>query len=144
MTKLPINIVLIAFSLLGCADDRYIYRNTSTMQLCMSYLTLPSINIHQSARAQELSRRGENCNQYLEAAGLRQQKDAAFDNQMRAINAPTQPQNAQPSSGGGDARGIAFLKRERSQGFNKICFYDRLGSEVAITIGITDLCPLTL
>jgi hypothetical protein len=27
---------------------------------------------------------------------------------------------------------------------NKICFYDHLGSEVAITISATSLCPLTI
>ena len=38
----------------------------------------------------------------------------------------------------------AFLKGERTSGFNKICFYDNMGSEVAITIKSTDLCPLTI
>lgn len=40
--------------------------------------------------------------------------------------------------------GTAFLKGEKVSGMNKICFYDHLGSEVAITIKATDLCPLTL
>lgn len=40
--------------------------------------------------------------------------------------------------------GTAFLKGEKTSGFNKICFYDNLGSEVAITIKSTDLCPLTI
>lgn len=37
-----------------------------------------------------------------------------------------------------------FLKGERISGFNKLCFYDCLGSEYAITIGSTSLCPLTV
>ena len=40
--------------------------------------------------------------------------------------------------------GTAFLKSEKTSGFNKICFYDHVGSEVAITIKSTDLCPLTI
>ena len=38
----------------------------------------------------------------------------------------------------------AFLTGEKTSGFNKICFYDNMGSEVAITIKSTDLCPLTI
>ena len=40
--------------------------------------------------------------------------------------------------------GVAFLTGERTSGMNKICFYDHLGSDVAITIGSTQLCPLTI
>ena len=40
--------------------------------------------------------------------------------------------------------GTAFLKGEKTSGMNKICFYDHLGSEVAITISATSLCPLTI
>ena len=40
--------------------------------------------------------------------------------------------------------GAAFLKGEKTSGFNKMCFYDQLGSEVAITIKSTELCPLTI
>jgi len=40
--------------------------------------------------------------------------------------------------------GTAFFKYERISGLNKICFYDHLGSEVAITIKSYELCPLTL
>ena len=38
----------------------------------------------------------------------------------------------------------AFLKYERLAGMNKICVYERLGSEYAITIRATELCPLTI
>lgn len=37
--------------------------------------------------------------------------------------------------------GAAFLKGERAAGTNKICFYDHLGNEVAITVKAIDLCP---
>ena len=40
--------------------------------------------------------------------------------------------------------GLAFLKYERISGMNKICVYDHLGSDVAITIKSYQLCPLTI
>lgn len=40
--------------------------------------------------------------------------------------------------------GMAFFKYERTSGMNKICVYDHLGSDVAITIQSTQLCPLTI
>lgn len=40
--------------------------------------------------------------------------------------------------------GTAFLKYERISGLNKICVYDYLGSEYAITIKSVELCPLTI
>lgn len=40
--------------------------------------------------------------------------------------------------------GVAFLKGERVSGMNKICYYDHLGSDVAITVSSVALCPLTI
>ena len=40
--------------------------------------------------------------------------------------------------------GIAFFKYEYISGMNKICVYDHLGSDVAITIQSYQLCPLTI
>ncbi len=40
--------------------------------------------------------------------------------------------------------GMAFFKYERISGMNKICVYDYLGSDVAITIKSYQLCPLTI
>jgi hypothetical protein len=39
---------------------------------------------------------------------------------------------------------LAFFKYEQPAGLNKICFYDHLGSDVAITISAVELCPLSL
>ena len=40
--------------------------------------------------------------------------------------------------------GTAFLKYERVSGMNKICVYDHLGSEVAITKKSWQVCPRTI
>jgi len=37
-----------------------------------------------------------------------------------------------------------FKTGERRSGMNKICYYNCLGSEYAITIGAVQLCPLTI
>jgi hypothetical protein len=37
-----------------------------------------------------------------------------------------------------------FKTGERTSGMNKICYYDCLGSEAAITIKSTELCPLSI
>ena len=37
-----------------------------------------------------------------------------------------------------------FKKGEYTSGFNKICTYNCMGSDVAITIKNTQLCPLTI
>ena len=39
---------------------------------------------------------------------------------------------------------VCFKTGEKTSGMNKICFYDCLGSAAAITIGATQLCPLTI
>ena len=37
-----------------------------------------------------------------------------------------------------------FFKGERTSGMNKICYYDCMGSEAAITISSVSLCPLSI
>ena len=39
---------------------------------------------------------------------------------------------------------MCFFKGERTSGMNKICYYDCLGSEAAITISSISLCPLSI
>jgi hypothetical protein len=39
---------------------------------------------------------------------------------------------------------MCFKTGERVSGMNKICYYDCLGSTVAITISSIELCPLSI
>ena len=39
---------------------------------------------------------------------------------------------------------VCFKSGELTSGMNKICFYDCLGSEAAITVSAVSLCPLTI
>jgi hypothetical protein len=38
----------------------------------------------------------------------------------------------------------AFFKYEYTSNMNKICVYDHLGSDYAITVSAVSLCPLTV
>jgi hypothetical protein len=49
-----------------------------------------------------------------------------------------------PQVGGGVAQGGALFRSEARAGLNKICYYDRAGSQVAITVGSAEFCPRTL
>ena len=40
--------------------------------------------------------------------------------------------------------GTAFLESEYTQGFNKVCVYDRVGSVDTLVVSATSICPLTL
>ena len=44
-----------------------------------------------------------------------------------------------------DAAGVVcFKKGEKTDGMNKICYYNCMGSEAAITIDATEICPITI
>ncbi len=50
----------------------------------------------------------------------------------------------QPGATQATAGPVGFYKREYLSGANKICFYDRMGSEVVITIPATSLCAISI
>ena len=52
-------------------------------------------------------------------------------------NTPSTTLNTQTTPGTG------FLTGETISGFNKMCFYNRVGSTVALNIPSTSICPLT-
>lgn len=39
---------------------------------------------------------------------------------------------------------VCFKSGEQISGMNKICYYNCLGSQAAITIGAVELCPLSI
>lgn len=49
-----------------------------------------------------------------------------------------------PVTRGVDVAVTCFSAGEQEAGMNKICYYDCLGSTVAITISAIGLCPLTI
>lgn len=39
---------------------------------------------------------------------------------------------------------VCFATGEQRSNMNKICFYNCGGSQAAITVGVVDLCPITI
>jgi hypothetical protein len=84
----------------GCATNTAdSYRNTPTAQLCMDYLTLPSYNINQEARAQALANRGENCSSYTGVARTRIEANSAMQNSLNALQQQGVQQQITPQQG---------------------------------------------
>ena len=50
--------------------------------------------------------------------------------------------NVPAQRGYGSGGKTGFLKGERAQGMSKICYYDVLGEDYALTISAVKLCPL--
>lgn len=57
---------------------------------------------------------------------------------------PTQPPQTRHNDGNVQVAVMCFKTGERESGMNKICYYDCLGSEAAITIKSFELCPLSI
>src|SRR5574337_503737 len=141
---------LAAFSQVGCVSmygtpGERMTKNaqSSSYSLCLglAQATLAPYQVREEW-ARELQRRGENCSQYSNAiSATMQQNQQQMQLGLQLLSPPVQ--QAVPA-GGGVGGGAAFLKREYTSGFNKICVYDRLGSEVAVTIGAAQICPLSL
>ena len=97
--------------------------------LCKAY-TPRELYSPSSSVINEVARRGLNCSniyQYVPTPIIIQQVPA---NQAYAPQSPQQ--------------GVqGFYKSEVVSGMNKICFYDRLGSTVALTISAVSICPLS-
>lgn len=68
----------------------------------------------------------------------RAQQDAATTDLAAKLLSPPQPATATPIT----KPPGAVLRGSTISGFNRICYYDHMGSAVVITIRSTDLCPL--
>ncbi len=117
------------------------YDQQSEMKLCVDYMSLPEINIYQADRAAAIQRRGIDCSPYIEMARLKSQRDDAFQETLFRLNQMNLGTTNNYSYGTSSA--VGFLKGETISGFNKICFYDKLGDTYTINIPNTSLCPLT-
>lgn len=96
IVKKSLIIVGSIFILNGCAVNKD-YSSAPSSKLCMDYLTYPSANIYQNARAQELARRGENCQEYMGMARARREADAQYENSLNNLQKAGQPQQRTPT-----------------------------------------------
>jgi hypothetical protein len=63
---------------------------------------------------------------------------------MLVLVASASSVSAQPVAKQRYAEITCFKTGEKTSGMNKICFYDCLGSEAAITVSAVELCPLSI
>ena len=88
------------------------------------------------AWASELQRRGENCSQYSSTIQARQASD------IQALQLANQLQQRRPAQSSAPAM-TAFLRHNYVSGANRICVYDRGGSQFVTTIPAASICPLS-
>lgn len=69
-------LILAALLLAGCASTETM-QTQPDMKLCVDYMTLPSFNIHQGKRAEEIARRKLDCSQYAGMIAAKWKADAA-------------------------------------------------------------------
>lgn len=62
---------------------------------------------------------------------------------MGGASAPNQPMHS-PAQSPAPVRTTCFARGESVSGFNKICYYDCLGSAYAVTQSSVSLCPITV
>ena len=79
MKKLILLLIAMAY-LYSCAPVDYTYYNNySDEDLCVSYLTAASYNVHQPARKQQIEMRKLDCTKYVDLARLKMEKEARED-----------------------------------------------------------------
>lgn len=70
---------------------------------------------------------------------MTREQNAQFNRGVDTIIRARQPQAVYPNT-----RPLGFYKGDAVSGFNRICYYDRVGSVEAVTVPATQLCPLNL
>lgn len=124
----------------------------SSYTLCEAVVVnLNAAPVVREAWARELHRRGENCRQHLPTIQARMQARATAEAEHqkrledidRYLAAQKAQQAAQQAANPPPQQATAFYKRDYISGVNRICVYDRLGSQYVVTIAVTQICPLT-
>jgi len=125
--------------LCGCASNEEILsgmRNQSDRELCMDYMTLPSMNFQHSHRAHVIKERRLDCWKF---GNVNQERDNADERFQKGLDRLARPQQQYPTSNGISCH----YTRDVISGMNKICYYNCVGSAHAVTVGAANICPLT-
>ena len=110
-----------------------LYDGMSEKELCTSYYSNEDYNIWQGDRFASIQRRGLNCSPYV-AEGLRKKRASqAFQAGLAAASAALGNQTQTTTSTGNSL----------STGFTKVCYYNGVGGQSAITVPSVSICPLT-
>ena len=105
------------------------YNSMSAQELCTSYYSNEDYNIWQPDIRASIQRRGLNCSPYV-AEGLRKKSNSrAFEAALGALAGSNQTTTSTGTS--------------LSTGFTKVCYYNGVGGQSAITVASTSICPIT-
>ena len=132
--KILTKILFSAFILLsmnGCMTAQEAAMKYDAMpasKLCFAYYSLPDYNIWQSDRAASIRRRGLDCSPYMAEGLAKRRSTEALISLGQALSTPT------PTTSTGYST---------STGFTKVCYYNGVGGQSAITVSSTSICPLT-
>ncbi len=87
--RLFASLLLVLLSIVGCAspEEQQAYvRGTSDRELCMSWMTAASMNQYQSARINEIRRRGLDCWKFGNIAEEQRRASAAFQGAVNGLS----------------------------------------------------------
>lgn len=134
---------LVLCSCVSLEDARRSAASKSSYALCYNLATaVLAQNSLRTAWADELSGRGENCSQYM---GMISAEQASNAQAMQLATQLTQPRPAPTPSPlpANFGQPTAVLKYSYPSGANRVCVYNRAGSDYVVTQTVTLPCPPT-
>lgn len=116
-------------------------QRSSSLSLCRAQLAPAPVR---EEWALELQRRGENCSQYAALISSQAQADQEqLKLGLQLLSPPLPPPPPAPTGlVGGSSLDRGTFVRSVVSGANRICYYNRMGSAVVITIPSLQFCPL--
>ena len=100
----------------------------SSKELCMNFLSLPDYNYWYEDRKASIIRRNIDCSPYAADAYKKAKALNALEGTLSTLS------QQQPTTSTGTSL---------STGFTKVCYYDGVGGQSAITVASTSICPVT-
>lgn len=137
MKSLPI-ILLFTISLAGCVTTQEridAASSASDRQLCMEWMTSPSLNFSQSYREAEIKRRGIDCWQYGNVAEERERAERRLSESIERLGGRQAPGRT------GSSGGLCIIQRSFISGMNQVCIYDCQGSAYSTNTRAGTMCP---
>ena len=109
--------------------------SASDRQLCMEWMTSPSLNFSQPYREAEIKRRRLDCWQYGNVAEEQQKAERRLSESIDRLGGRASPGS---TTSGGTA---CFIQNSYVSGMNQICIYNCRGSAYSTNTRAGSMCP---
>ena len=107
----------------------------SDRELCMEWMTSPSLNFSQPYREAEIKRRRLDCWQYGNVAEERERAERRLSESIERLGGRQTP-------GGTNSAGrLCVIQRSFVSGMNQVCIYDCQGSAFSTNTRAGTMCP---